>query len=219
MDCRRTQTPIPPRRTGPPHPECEPSYHLAPGRRSRAPGGGGDRELLGLVERYPGVDALQSSTRHQARAQAPLLSASGRLRFRVNARPVVTLRRTADVLFTKYKVAVFVDGCYWHGCSTHRSIPATNRDFWVSKIEGNKSRDRETDSLLVEHGWFVVRVWEHTPIDDAAALVRRGRPRTTRTGGVQVEARRPCAQSGRPLSRSSRASASLRSTIRPSPSL
>ncbi|NEE29656.1 very short patch repair endonuclease [Streptomyces sp. TSRI0384-2] len=96
------------------------------------------------------------------------------LRFRVNARPVATLRRTADVLFTKHKVAVFVDGCYWHGCSTHRSIPSTNREFWVSKIEGNKSRDRETDSLLVEHGWFVVRVWEHTPIDDAAALVRLG---------------------------------------------
>lgn len=96
------------------------------------------------------------------------------LRFRVNARPVATLRRTADVLFTKHKVAVFVDGCYWHGCSTHRSIPSTNRDFWVSKIEGNKSRDRETDRLLVEHGWFVVRVWEHTPIDDAAALVRLG---------------------------------------------
>ncbi|MET9154593.1 very short patch repair endonuclease [Streptomyces griseoflavus] len=96
------------------------------------------------------------------------------LRFRVNARPVATLRRTADVLFTKDKVAVFVDGCYWHGCPAHRSIPSTNRDFWVSKIEGNKSRDRETNSLLVEHGWFVVRVWEHTPTDDAVTLVRLG---------------------------------------------
>ncbi|MGW4777231.1 very short patch repair endonuclease [Streptomyces filamentosus] len=96
------------------------------------------------------------------------------LRFRVNARPVATLRRTADVLFSKNKVAVFVDGCYWHGCPTHRSIPSTNRNFWVSKIEGNKSRDRETEGLLVENGWFVVRVWEHTPVDDAVALVRLG---------------------------------------------
>ncbi|MEU6536620.1 very short patch repair endonuclease [Streptomyces sp. NPDC047000] len=96
------------------------------------------------------------------------------LRFRVSARPVPTLRRTADVLFTKYKVAVFVDGCYWHGCATHGSIPATNRDFWVAKIEGNKSRDKETDELLVERGWFVVRVWEHTPVEHAVALVRLG---------------------------------------------
>jgi DNA mismatch endonuclease (patch repair protein) len=56
----------------------------------------------------------------------------------------------------------------------HWSIPSTNRGFWVSKVEGNKSRDRETDRLLMEHGWFVVRVWEHTPIDDAATLVRLG---------------------------------------------
>jgi DNA mismatch endonuclease (patch repair protein) len=102
-----------------------------------------------------------------------LLHREGR-RFRVNARPVATLRRTADVVFTKAKVAVFVDGCFWHGCTTHRNIPATNRDFWAPKIEGNKSRDRETDRLLVEHGWFVVRVWEHTSIDDAVALVRLG---------------------------------------------
>ncbi|MFG3202068.1 very short patch repair endonuclease [Streptomyces sp. NPDC048192] len=102
-----------------------------------------------------------------------LLHREGR-RFRVNARPVATLRRTADVVFSKDKVAVFVDGCFWHGCTTHRNIPATNRDFWAPKIEGNKNRDRETDKLLVEHGWFVVRVWEHTPIDDAAELVRQG---------------------------------------------
>ncbi|MFI1563881.1 very short patch repair endonuclease [Streptomyces sp. NPDC020490] len=96
------------------------------------------------------------------------------LRFRVSARPVPTLHRTADVLFTKHKVAVFVDGCYWHGCPTHGSVPATNRDFWVAKIEGNKSRDKETDRLLVEHGWFVVRVWEHTPVEHAVTLVRLG---------------------------------------------
>jgi DNA mismatch endonuclease (patch repair protein) len=87
---------------------------------------------------------------------------------------VPTLRRTADVLFTKDKVAVFVDGCYWHGCPSHGSMPSSNRDFWVAKIEGNKRRDAETDRLLVEKGWFVVRVWEHTPIEDAVALVRLG---------------------------------------------
>lgn len=96
------------------------------------------------------------------------------LRFKVSARPVPTLRRTADVIFTKYRVAVFVDGCYWHGCPTHRSIPLTNHEFWVAKIEGNRSRDAETDRLLVEHRWFVVRVWEHTSVEHAVSLVQLG---------------------------------------------
>lgn len=96
------------------------------------------------------------------------------LRFRVSTRPVPTLRRTADVIFTKHRVAVFVDGCYWHGCPAHRSIPSTNREFWAAKIQGNKSRDVETDRLLVEHGWFVVRVWEHTSVEYAVSLVRLG---------------------------------------------
>ncbi|MFJ8271898.1 very short patch repair endonuclease [Streptomyces sp. NPDC094154] len=94
------------------------------------------------------------------------------LRYRVSVRPVPTLRRTADLLFTRYKVAVFVDGCYWHGCPVHGSMPSSNRDFWVAKIEGNKRRDAETDRLLVEQGWFVVRAWEHTAIEDAVTLVR-----------------------------------------------
>ncbi|GAA2672879.1 very short patch repair endonuclease [Streptomyces violaceolatus] len=94
------------------------------------------------------------------------------LRYRVSVRPVPTLRRTADVVFTKYRVAVFMDGCYWHGCPSHGSMPSSNRDFWVAKIEGNKRRDAETDRLLVEQGWFVVRVWEHTAVEDAVTLVR-----------------------------------------------
>ncbi|MGH3313951.1 MAG: very short patch repair endonuclease [Streptomyces sp.] len=96
------------------------------------------------------------------------------LRYRISAKPVPTLRRTADVLFTKSRVAVFVDGCFWHGCPVHGSLPVRNRDYWVSKIEGTKRRDAETDLLLAEHGWRVVRVWEHTPVEEAVALVRCG---------------------------------------------
>lgn len=95
------------------------------------------------------------------------------LRYRVSAKPLPHLRRTADVVFTKARVAVFVDGCYWHGCPEHGSIPATNRDFWSRKIEGNIRRDKETDRLLTEAGWKVVRVWEHTPPADAAELVQQ----------------------------------------------
>ena len=90
------------------------------------------------------------------------------LRFRVSIRPLPSLRRTADIVFTKAKVAVFVDGCYWHGCADHRTIPATNRDFWTQKIEGNKARDAETVRLLEQAGWKVLRFWEHVPAEEAA---------------------------------------------------
>ncbi|WP_035795724.1 very short patch repair endonuclease [Kitasatospora mediocidica] len=93
------------------------------------------------------------------------------LRYRVSMRPVPTLRRTADIVFTKVKVAVFVDGCYWHGCAEHRNIPETNRGFWTKKIEGNKARDAETVRLLEQAGWTVLRFWEHVPPEEAAHLV------------------------------------------------
>ncbi|WP_104814785.1 very short patch repair endonuclease [Kitasatospora sp. MMS16-BH015] len=93
------------------------------------------------------------------------------LRYRVSVRPVPTLRRTADVVFTKAKVAVFVDGCYWHGCPEHGSLPATNRGFWTEKIKGNKARDAETVRLLEQAGWKVLRIWEHVPPEEGARLV------------------------------------------------
>ncbi|MFF3518661.1 very short patch repair endonuclease [Streptomyces sp. NPDC004393] len=93
------------------------------------------------------------------------------LRYRVSARPVPSLRRTADVVFTAAKVAVFVDGCFWHGCPDHGSMPASNRDFWTAKIAGNRTRDAETTKLLEEAGWTVVRVWEHTAPEEAAKTV------------------------------------------------
>lgn len=93
------------------------------------------------------------------------------LRYRVNARPLPDLRRTADLVFLKARVAVFVDGCYWHGCPDHYR-PATKRsDFWREKIQGNQARDADTDARLREQGWTVVRVWEHEAADVAAAKV------------------------------------------------
>lgn len=93
------------------------------------------------------------------------------LRFRVNARPLPDLRRTADLVFLKARVAVFVDGCYWHGCPDHYRPATKNSDFWREKIQGNQVRDADTDTRLSEQGWKVVRVWEHEATDVAAAKV------------------------------------------------
>jgi len=94
------------------------------------------------------------------------------LRYRVGARPVPGIRRTADIVFTRVRVAVFLDGCYWHGCPEHYRPARRNEQFWREKIEGNRVRDAETDRLLREAGWTVVRVWEHEEIDAAAERVR-----------------------------------------------
>lgn len=89
-----------------------------------------------------------------------LLHAAGH-RYRVNRRPLPELRRTADIVFGPTKIAVFIDGCYWHGCPEHGQRPKTNAAFWAQKIDGNMLRDRETDKLLAEAGWLVLRFWEH----------------------------------------------------------
>ncbi|MGW1059543.1 very short patch repair endonuclease [Micromonospora rubida] len=90
------------------------------------------------------------------------------LRYRVNARPLVTLRRTADVVFPTARVAVFIDGCYWHGCPEHYRPARTNDGFWRDKIDGNRARDKETDELLTKAGWTVIRIWEHEDPAEAA---------------------------------------------------
>ena len=83
------------------------------------------------------------------------------LRYRVAQRPIPTLRRTADLVFRRAKVAIFIDGCFWHGCPEHYRPPSTNPDYWRDKIEGNCRRDQETDELLAQAGWEVLRFWEH----------------------------------------------------------
>jgi DNA mismatch endonuclease (patch repair protein) len=99
-----------------------------------------------------------------------LLHARG-LRYRVDTRPVQGLRRKADIVFTRQRVCVFVDGCFWHSCPDHATTPSTNRDYWVDKIERNVVRDRETDARLAEEGWTVLRFWEHDDVSVAADAV------------------------------------------------
>ncbi|WP_424183983.1 very short patch repair endonuclease [Actinokineospora sp. G85] len=99
-----------------------------------------------------------------------LLHARG-LRYRVSARPLPSLRRTADVVFPRARVAVFVDGCYWHGCPEHHRAPSTNSEFWRTKIATNQQRDAETTALLEQAGWTVIRCWEHEDADKVAQRV------------------------------------------------
>lgn len=100
-----------------------------------------------------------------------LVHAAG-LRYRVAAKPLPRMRRTADLLFRPAKVAVFVDGCFWHGCPDHFVAPKTNPGYWEDKIADNKGRDRDTDARLEEAGWLVLRFWEHQdPAECAGAVV------------------------------------------------
>jgi DNA mismatch endonuclease (patch repair protein) len=93
------------------------------------------------------------------------------LRYRVNTRPIQTMRQTADVVFTRRKVAVFVDGCFWHGCPDHYSAPKTNGVFWQDKVMRNVTRDRHVDEVLQQAGWVVIRVWEHESPSAAASEI------------------------------------------------
>nr|WP_157383097.1 very short patch repair endonuclease [Nonomuraea coxensis] len=93
------------------------------------------------------------------------------LRYRVSIRPLPSVRRTADLVFTKAKVAVFMDGCFWHGCPDHHTKSATNAEYWAEKVRRNRERDAETDRLLQEAGWTVIRVWEHEEATLSAEMV------------------------------------------------
>lgn len=80
-------------------------------------------------------------------------------------------RRVADICFSRVQVAVFVDGCFWHGCPLHASWPKSNAEFSRQKIEDNRARDRDTDSRLKAEGCLVIRVWEHEDPDGAAERI------------------------------------------------
>lgn len=83
------------------------------------------------------------------------------LRFRIDLPVIPGLRRRPDIVFTRARVAVFVDGCFWHGCPDHGTWPKNNAAFWREKIETNRQRDGDTDARFRAAGWMAERVWEH----------------------------------------------------------
>lgn len=114
---------------------------------------------------------------NRSRDTAPELAVRRRvhamgLRYRVNARPVPTLRRTADLVFPSERVAVFIDGCFWHGCPDHHRQPTANAAYWTAKVERNKARDRDTDAALATAGWRTLRFWAHEEPEQVAVAIR-----------------------------------------------
>src|SRR5437763_15673076 len=98
-----------------------------------------------------------------------LLHRSG-FRFRVQY-PLPNLRRRADVAFPRLRVAVFIDGCFWHGCPEHGTWPKENASWWREKLERNQRRDRETNDRLRDAGWLVLRFWDHDDPETASSVV------------------------------------------------
>ena len=95
------------------------------------------------------------------------------LRYRVGYEVLKKPRRVADVAFPGRKIAIFVDGCFWHGCPEHATWPKRNAEFWRQKIEANRQRDADTNNLLRSIGWTVLRFWSHeSPVEAARAVAR-----------------------------------------------
>ncbi|TQF69041.1 DNA mismatch endonuclease Vsr [Rhodococcus spelaei] len=124
-----------------------------------------------------------ASTRERMRIQrrrdtAPELALRRELhrrgrRYWVDRAPLSGMRRRADLVFPTARVAVFVDGCFWHRCPEHATQPRNNAQWWADKLAANVARDRDTDARLADAGWLVVRVWEHENPSPAADRVER----------------------------------------------
>jgi DNA mismatch endonuclease (patch repair protein) len=92
-------------------------------------------------------------------------------RYRINGGS--GLPGTPDIVLRQLRLAIFVDGCFWHGCPCHGTVPKTNTDFWTAKILRNQSRDKQVDQSLKQLGWRVLRVWEHDVRDNVEKILRR----------------------------------------------
>jgi DNA mismatch endonuclease, patch repair protein len=111
-------------------------------------------------------------TRPERRVRS-LLHADG-LRFRKNYQLVVAgLRVKPDIVFTRHRLAVFVDGCFWHNCPEHGTSPRANSWYWALKLARNKARDERVNEALRDAGWMVLRIWEHQDSRDAADEINR----------------------------------------------
>jgi len=107
-------------------------------------------------------------------------------------------RVRADIVFSRAKIAVFVDGCFWHSCPIHGNAPRSNKSYWDTKLERNRVRDREQTEALESCGWAVIRVWEHeapervTERIAAAVVVRSSRSFAKSSRSSNFEARHDC---------------------------
>ena len=118
---------------------------------------------------------MVANSRHESGAERELRSELFRrgMRFRKHVRVVATSRCKPDVIFPRARIAVFVDGCFWHRCPDHATFPRANAKWWQEKLDANVERDREYDNALVSEGWVVIRLWEHQPVMEMADTVER----------------------------------------------
>ena len=93
------------------------------------------------------------------------------LRYFVDRAPVKSLRRRADLVFPRAKVAVMIDGCFWHGCTEHHTVSKTNASFWAEKVRANRARDADTTERLTAAGWTVLRFWEHEDVSSFCGAI------------------------------------------------
>ena len=129
-----------------------PAYQLTPGRARN----------MRAVKR--------SDTKPEIRLRSALHKSGLRFRKDFGIRVDKHLVRP-DIVFTKLKIAVFVDGCFWHSCPAHGRIPGVRTEYWSPKLHRTAERDREQNRLLEAAGWQAIRIWEHVDVDDAVAVV------------------------------------------------
>ncbi|SDN78947.1 very short patch repair endonuclease [Alkalicoccus daliensis] len=91
-------------------------------------------------------------------------------RFRKNVR---SLMGRPDIVIKKYKVVIFIDSCFWHGCPLHGNIPKTNQNYWIPKLNRNKERDKEVEEYYVSLNWNILRIWEHEIKDDLTGALNK----------------------------------------------
>lgn len=139
----------------------------------------GDRPEGDVAQSWASSFAVRRSMQgNRSRDTSPELAVRSLLhargwRYRVSRRPVPAVRRTADLVFGPAGVAVFIDGCFWHGCPEHFLPPKTNTAYWTEKIGRNRRRDADTDRALRDHGWLPLRFWEHEDPVAVAELVEQ----------------------------------------------
>lgn len=121
----------------------------------------------------PAVRKVMQANQPGTRIESEVGSAMHRLglRYRRNVRPESSLRCAADFVFRRKRVAVFIDGCFWHGCPQHGRIPTDPTGYWAKKLGRNQERDLRNNGILSEMGWTVLRFWEHESPEKIAAAV------------------------------------------------
>ncbi len=129
-------------------------------------------------------NVMRANRKANSGPELKLRSALHRLgfRFRTVTRPAGQ-KVVVDILFPGAKVAVFVDGCYWHGCPSHGTTPKTNAGYWIPKIEGNRRRDQHNDEVLRLAGWEPLHIWEHESVAEAVERVATAVRRRSRLNG------------------------------------